>query len=110
MRAIPNFGRTVTAIGDIPAGIEREAVGHRAIVLGATFHHSESASSSAGSVIRTLHERSGVPLVIVRAYVPEETSFHVPRLLPRRAESLSTLVDRWVAENTFHSQEFADLT
>src|SRR5579859_5427751 len=51
MRAIPNVGRTVTAIGDIPGGIEQESVGHRAIVLGATSPQLESTSSSAGSVI-----------------------------------------------------------
>src|SRR5262249_14135829 len=109
MRAIPNVGRTVTAVGDISREIERESVGHQAIVLGATFHHTESLASSAGSLIRTLHERSSVPMVIVRAHVPEETAFHVPRLVTPRRESLSTRVDRWFAENTFHSQEFADL-
>jgi glucosyl-3-phosphoglycerate synthase len=108
MRTYPQIERAVTAVTDISEGILREVVGHKAIVLGATFHQREGASSAASQFIGKIQEQTGMPLALVRAWRPEPFAFHVPR--PQRAEEdLSTTVDRWFAENTFHSHEFADL-
>ncbi|MCC6897236.1 MAG: glucosyl-3-phosphoglycerate synthase [Anaerolineae bacterium] len=48
-------------------------------------------------------------LVVVRALRPEALSFHQPTWPLVVEESLSTKVDRWFAESTFHHSEFADL-
>ena len=108
MKLDPQIGRSVTAVGDIPCSIVREAAGHKATVLGATFHNTEMTTSALGPLVTYLHSHSDVPLAVVRAWHPESTEFHLPRH-GKRSESLSTMVDRWFAENTFHSHEFSDL-
>ncbi len=109
MQADPHITRTVTAVSRITDGIVRESAGHRAIVMGATFHQPEHAASASSPAVRSVYEQVKLPLVLVRARSPEEMAFHIPYTSLRRAETLSTRVDRWFAENTFHSHEFADL-
>lgn len=110
MRADPQIHRTVTAVSDITEGILREAQHHKSIVLGARLQLPERHTSTSGPVIQQLAERTNIPLVLVRAKKPETFEFHVPQLLTDLGEDdLSTRVDRWFAQNTFHSNEFADL-
>jgi len=110
MRADPQIHRTVTAVSDITEGILREAQTHKSIVLGARLQLPERRTSTSGPVIQQLAERTNIPLVLVRAKKPEKFEFHVPQLLTDLGEDdLSTSVDRWFAQNTFHSNEFADL-
>ncbi|MCC7208733.1 MAG: glucosyl-3-phosphoglycerate synthase [Anaerolineae bacterium] len=59
--------------------------------------------------LQTVFARANRPLALVRARVPEEAGFHAPVRRFRPVENLSVRVDRWFAENTFHSREFADL-
>ncbi|MBI1276881.1 MAG: glucosyl-3-phosphoglycerate synthase [Anaerolineaceae bacterium] len=47
-------------------------------------------------------------IVLVRALHPETLAFHPPRWPHIAEESISTKVDRWFAETTFHHHEFAD--
>ncbi|MCK6578938.1 MAG: glucosyl-3-phosphoglycerate synthase [Anaerolineae bacterium] len=104
--------RTVTAVGDTAEGIIREARGHGAVVLGARFQEPEARSSSAPPVITSIFDRLPLPLALVRAFEPESVDFHPPVLLrvgARSREDLSMRVDRWFAENTFHSSEFEDV-
>lgn len=101
------IGRAVTSFSNIVDGIQQEAIGHKAIVMGATFNRPEITASASGPLIRHIYEQATVPLVLVRARRPGSADFYPPR--PRPEEELSTRVDRWFAENTFHSHEFADL-
>jgi glycosyltransferase involved in cell wall biosynthesis len=109
MRAESQITRMVTAVSGIAEGIMHEAAGHKAIVLGATFHQQEAHSGKSGVLVKKLQEETRTPLVLVRAYRPEALEFHVPRWFRRDEETLSTEVDRWFAENTFDSAEFSDL-
>jgi hypothetical protein len=109
MRTDPQIRRTVTAVSGITEGILHEADGHKSIILGARLQLPESSSSESGPVVNRLFQSTDIPLVLVRARRPESLSFHVPYSLPSLEENLSTRVDRWFAENTFHSREFADL-
>jgi len=109
MRVEAQINRTVTAVSGIAEGILHEAAGHKAIVLGATFHQLESHSGKSGALVKRLQEETRTPLVMVRAYRPEALEFHVPLWFARDEENLSTQVDRWFAENTFDSGEFSDL-
>ncbi len=109
----PEIGRVVTLMGNVERGLIREAAGHRAVVLGASF-------AWPNALVTHLTQQNERSVVIVRAKQQEPLSFHPPRrgLFARRRpsqppekplEELSTRVDRWFAENTFHSHEFADL-
>ncbi len=109
MKTEPRIQRTVTARSSIFEGILNESVGHKAIVLGATFQHPEISSSSASPLVERLSEAIDLPLILVRSWRPEAPEFYMPRRSWEREESLSTQVDRWFAGNTFHSHEFADL-
>jgi glycosyltransferase involved in cell wall biosynthesis len=109
MRADAQIHRTVTAASGIAEGIMRESAGHQAIVMGATFHQVDARSGKSGALVKRLQEQTRTPLVLVRARRPETLEFHAPREFIRIADDLSTQVDRWFAENTFHSHEFSDL-
>lgn len=105
-KAYPNITRTVTAVSDIIDGIVKESAGHKAVIMGASF---QEGGGAPGPALQRIEARTEKPLVLVRAWQPETVEFHAP-LPPRRSrEDPSTRVDRWFAENTFDSGEFADL-
>ncbi len=103
------IARTVTVSGDITQAILAESAGQKAIVMGAAFQQLDRRSSATSPLVRTIFEQTRLPIILVRAHAPEEFAFHAPRPLIRKSEPLSVRVDRWFAENTFHSEEFADL-
>ncbi len=109
MRAVPQIGRTVTAVSGIVDGIVREAAGHKAVVMGASFRRPAVDAPAQPSMVEAVYQQTGVPVVLVRGTQQEALEFHLPRPLRSQTESLSTRVDRWFAENTFHSSEFSDL-
>lgn len=103
------IARTVTVSGDITQAILTESTNHKAIVMGASFQQPDRRGSGTSTVVRNIFERTTLPIVLVRAHTPEELAFHAPRPLVRKSEPLSVRVDRWFAENTYHSDEFSDL-
>jgi glucosyl-3-phosphoglycerate synthase len=109
MRAEAQVQRTITAASGIVEGILRETPGHQVVVMGATFHQLASGSGKSGALIKRLEAQTQIPLVMVRARQPEKLEFHTPREIIHMVDDLSTQVDRWFAENTFHSHEFSDL-
>jgi glucosyl-3-phosphoglycerate synthase len=109
MKSDPLITRAVTAFSEITDGILRESAGHKAIVLGATFNQPEIKASALGPVISRIYEQVDRPLVLVRAWHPGSPEFNITRSRWLTEVDLSTQVDRWFAENTFHSFEFNDL-
>lgn len=109
MRSEPKVTRTVTAITGLARGIAREAINHKALVLGAGFRRAESNSALSQPVVLAIREQLNLPLALVRARRPERLDFHAPLLLRGIEPDLSARVDRWFAENTYHSHEFSDL-
>jgi glucosyl-3-phosphoglycerate synthase len=109
LSSISPIKRTVTAEGDISALILSESVGHNAIVMGAGLGGQDQSHNHVSSIVQEVSGRTSHPLIVVRAYQPEEIAFHRPRQLHAPQETLSTRVDRWFAENTFNSSEFSDL-
>jgi glucosyl-3-phosphoglycerate synthase len=109
MRAEPKINRTITAMTELAKGILRESQGHKALVLGAGFRKPEANTPSPLSTIQAVRAQTSLPMALVRARRPEQAGFHAPQVLRSQDRDLSARVDRWFAENTFHSQEFADL-
>lgn len=112
MRVVPQITRTITAVTDIVNGIVRESGGYDVIVMGAGFLQPTStsqANASAPDIFRRVQQRTAKPIVVVRAARQEPLQFHTPRSAVQTDEPLSVRVDRWFAENTFHSSEFDDL-
>jgi glucosyl-3-phosphoglycerate synthase len=110
LKADPRITRTVTGMSGALEGIMDESGGHKVIILGATFRQPQAEASAAASLIEPLQEKTNASLVLVRTYHPEALEFHAPRWPLRTEETLSNRVDRWFAENTFHHNEFADLS
>ena len=103
--------RLVTRSGDPAKVIEDELAEHDAIVFGATGR--EGARDPLGPVGQRIIADARNALV-VRTSAPLASPMFVERtrLPPERAERsrvLGEIVDKWFAENTFSSTEFADL-
>lgn len=108
MRDEPRIVRSVTTGGPVHRGIAREAAGHKAVVLGAGLLSPGVPQASLPEMIERLYSEAQQPLALVRAVRPEDLEFHAPLRAPA-VELLSTRVDRWFAQNTFHSREFSDV-
>jgi glucosyl-3-phosphoglycerate synthase len=103
--------RLVTRSGDPAKVIEDELAEHDAIVFGATGR--EGARDPLGPVGQRLIAEARHALV-VRTSAPVASPMFVERTrLPleraERSRVLGEIVDKWFAENTFSSTEFADL-
>jgi glucosyl-3-phosphoglycerate synthase len=109
LRGHSRIARTMTSYSDTMAELISEAAHHKAIVMGARFQQPEILGSSASPVMTQVYQAVDKPMVLVRAWHPEEVRFHAPSTLVRPELNLSARVDRWFAENTFHSSEFDDL-
>ncbi|MDZ4768208.1 MAG: glucosyl-3-phosphoglycerate synthase [Chloroflexota bacterium] len=109
MRSVPRIGRTVTAVSSIVDGIVRESLAHDIIVMGASLSQSRPRSTSRNNILSAVAERTRKPIVVVHTAEQESAEFHVPNLFTPEDDTLSIRVDRWFAENTFHSSEFDNL-
>lgn len=107
MRATPHIDRTVTAVSGIVEGIVRESALHDIIVMGAGL--GQSRATYRESILNAVAERTHKPIVVVHAAAQATVDFPVPALTALAQDTLSTRVDRWFAENTFHSSEFESL-
>ncbi len=107
-RAVPQIARTVTAETSIADGIVSESVRHKMVVMGASFRKPEKGAPESPPIFAEVSHRTGMPVALVRAANLEALDMHAPAII-RTDESLSVRVDRWFAENTFHSGEFSDL-
>ncbi len=110
-RAHPTVAQLVTAVGPAAHVIAAELRHHDLIVLGATAR--DEATSPFGPIADSL-ARTTKPMLLVRTRTPTASPVFAQRpALPtdRRARSrfVSELVDKWFAENTFVSSEFADI-
>lgn len=109
MRAEPQVTRSVSIAAGVAEGILRESTYHKAVVLGAGLRQIDEKRQLNTKLIEHLSEQIRVPLALVRAYYPGAMQFHPPYVIEPKEDDLSTRVDRWFAQNTFHSREFADL-
>jgi glucosyl-3-phosphoglycerate synthase len=101
----------VSRSGDAATVIGEELDRHDAIVFGASGR--EGANDHVGPVGSAILG-SQKPAILVRTRTPVASAVFLPRpSLPAdragRSRAIGELVDRWFAENTFSSSEFADL-
>jgi glucosyl-3-phosphoglycerate synthase len=108
MRAEQKIRRAITARSDIAAGILAEARDHSVIVMGAGLRQPENNERSRYSVLEKVSNSTSMSIALIRARQSEALFFHPP-IIRHEQQDISTRVDRWFAENTFHSEEFADI-
>ena len=113
LRGMPRITRNVTVTQRVPDSIVREAGGHQVIILGAaTRMQRPTPKTRVGNVGSQVAASTTQTLILVRSRQAEAIAQRTLQPLPEASPvlpSISTLVDKWFAENTFDSDEFADL-
>jgi glucosyl-3-phosphoglycerate synthase len=90
------------------AAIRQEAVHHRMTVLGA---YAQTARSSVVVGLRLTETVRRLPgsVIVAKSARSVRPVYDLESPPPRAAGDIQTVVDRWFAENTYHSREFRDL-
>lgn len=108
LRGLPQVTRRIKARGDPVRAIIRAARSHHFIVMGA-MGTPRSDDPPIGSTAASVLGQVKIPAMVVRA--PQR----LPAFLVRDPEpdpidhTISVVVDKWFAENTFHAHEFQNL-
>ncbi len=116
LRGLRRVTRTITALGDIPDIILEEAPHYQMIVMGAG-QGEEKTQDWMGHILRTVAAGTDITLIVVKEAKPlrkediwEETLHTLYEETTARVEyPITVIVDKWFAENTFHSQEFEEI-
>ncbi|MEM6454824.1 MAG: glucosyl-3-phosphoglycerate synthase, partial [Acidobacteriota bacterium] len=125
LQQLPSVTRSITAVGEVVETIVGESKQHDAVVLGAPTRTLETERWT-GTMLDAVGMATRRTLVVVKqrvdaAPIDEQQENIIPALLdqmraeeaaaaarPRRP-TVARVVNKWFAENTFHSAEFADL-
>ena len=105
LQAMPDVRQETLASDDKPAALVEAARGYDLVIVG-TAARPTASTTSFGAIADRLLADAPCPVLAVKT-----RRVALEREDPRRfgAHAISVLVDRWFAENTFHSDEFADL-
>lgn len=116
LRGLKRLRRSVTTVGDVPEAIIEEA-GHQQVVIMGAPSRRVARDGWRGPILDTVADAVDTTLIVVKTK-GETTLMAVPfeeRVSPEEPSAASpdrpvaVVVDKWFAENTFHSREFADL-
>jgi nucleotide-binding universal stress UspA family protein len=102
----PRVQPAVVAGESVEAAILREAQKHQIVVMGATPGDPQTPFLF-GPITEAVAQRLDCTVVVVKSREPAAEAPPAPAASAPR--SLSTVVDKWFAENTFHSKEFDNL-
>ena len=113
LHGLARVSRSVTVTGTVIESILAEAAEHQLIVMGARGRVPRE--KPVGPIVDSIISRAGQTVIVVKTRreakepirLPPEALLGVPQ--PAVEMPISALVDKWFAENTFHSHEFADL-
>lgn len=100
--------RSITAKGDTSTAIANEARDHQAIVMGSPTTELTKTTWQQSFLDQILAAKDKT-LIIAKEHRLELPEFEVQVYLPTKEHPLAIIVDEWFAENTYHSNEFADL-
>ena len=113
----------VREASSVRQAILREAAHHDLVVMGASANPTNAAPDGRylfGTLADTVASRAKTTVVVVKTRQQvglatfeelrgEEGSLPAADAYVERSRSLTTVVDRWFAENTFHAGEFSDI-
>lgn len=117
LRGLERLKRSVTTVGDVSQAIIEEAGQQQVVVMGAPSRRVPRWSSP---VFDTVVEGVNTTLIVVKSrgepalVAPWRDKLRadvqeLPGIEARRERPIAVVVDKWFAENTFRSHEFADL-
>ena len=104
LRELPQVTRWENVRGDAARAIIRASQGHDLVVMGAIAVPRPGDPPIGPTVARVL-ARTNIPALVVRAPLDQTT----PAIYKPVDYTISVIVDKWFAENTYHAREFKDL-
>jgi len=106
-----NVRRQEMEVDAVEAALLAEGAKHDLVVMGAAARD-EKSSYLFGKIPETVARKLASSVIIVKTQEPVTSRMFglaAPILAPEEDRDLSDLVDRWFAENTFHSREFRNV-
>ncbi len=104
LNQLPEVTRWIQAEGSAAAAIEQAAKEHDLIAMGTTAAFSPGAPIIGATAAAALNQ-APISALVVRSARSQQAGPEPPPV----DYTLSVLVDKWFAENTFHAREFSDL-
>lgn len=106
---LKHITRSITAKGDIAQAIVSEVQDHQVLTMGAPSNEIRPNVWMNSLLDKVLSDETKT-LVVVNEYIPRTSSALQTRdLSMSRDRPLAVVVDKWFAENTYHTNEFIDL-
>lgn len=106
---LKHITRTITAKGEISDAIAAEAQNHQAITIGAPSNEVQP-NTWIQSFLANILVNEDKTLVLVNEFIPRYVSPIKKGIYSKsRDRPLAVVVDKWFAENTYHTREFMDL-
>ncbi len=106
---LKHITRSITAKGEIAEAIVSEAQDHQALTIGAPTNEIRPNVWMNSLLDKILSDKTKT-LIVVNEYFPKTLSPILPKEISKnRDRPLAVVVDKWFAENTYHTNEFMDL-
>jgi len=106
---LKHITRSITAKGEISQAILAESEGHQAITVGAPSNEIRP-NLWMNSLLDQVLADETMTLAVVNEYFPRDLSPQkIRESIKGRDRPLAVVVDKWFAENTYHTREFMDL-
>jgi glycosyltransferase involved in cell wall biosynthesis len=106
---LKHITRSITAKGEISQAILSESDGHQAITIGAPSNEIRP-NLWMNTLLDQVIANETMTLTVVNEYFPRNLSPQQTReSIKDRDRPLAVVVDKWFAENTYHTREFMDL-
>ena len=103
---MPEIKHKTISTGDPPGSILEASEQSDMVILGATARH-DSHSGPLGPVAELIQKRGDCGVIVVKTRRPAPVNFESDSI---SRSAISILVDKWFAENTYHANEFANLS
>jgi len=110
LRGLDRLTRSVTTVGDAAETIIAEAPRHQVVMMGAPTRR-VAPDGWSSPILEAVSAGVDTTLIVVkeRAPAPARPAEKAEEARDWRKTPISVVVDKWFAENTFRSHEFADL-
>jgi len=102
-RDLPKVNQLLVRADSVEEAILAEGAKHQLIIIGAAAYPTPR-SPVFGTVPEAVVTRAEASVMLVKTGRPIDPAIFVPK-----PDSVSVVVDKWFAENTFHSREFSNL-
>jgi glucosyl-3-phosphoglycerate synthase len=109
LRELPAITRWVNVRGDVVKAIGREARDHQLLIMGAIARPRAGDPPIGLTALRAVNE-AAKPALVVRSRREFPTPVSPTVEVAPVDHTISVVVDKWFAENSFHASEFSDLT